>query len=442
MAGRNGKKRFSRGAGPASLHIKKNTAGTSNELSLSVMDALSSKADEAEGQARLSGFLGDVSLFTFPGKRLGDPTPKTTDYLPGSDAPAPSTSGKGYTAADIAGLALELSSREASRDRHRAAAIADPEAEIRRRKKARRIRRVATTVAGIVCSAAIVGAFGMYLYKTYEDHAGQMELLHQGISALESADEVIVAMDALVTSSVTEESLAQMADIETLVGDAEIELNEAETLARKAGRFMLQGADKEACNQLEAAVAARRDMLGHAQSLMEADRNAAAASASIEECWDLVLEADALAREAAGLVTDTTNENVAASQEKTEQALEKFTAARSKLDEASASYASADFSVLRSYIDTRIEAMGYAIASDEAIYIQDKATADEQNALYNEADAKAAELATQLPANPTDPVVQAYETNIQGLLEDYQAARTRAGTADAFLRDYLGDSTV
>ena len=86
--------------------------------------------------------------------------------------------------------------------------------------------------------------------------------------------------------------------------------------------------------------------------------------------------------------------------------------------------------------------MGYAIASDEAIYIQDKATADEQNALYNEADAKAAELATQLPANPTDPVVQAYETNIQGLLEDYQAARTRAGTADAFLRDYLGDSTV
>ncbi len=440
MAAKNGRKRSS-GITPASLHIKKNTAGTSNELSLSVMDALSSKADAAEGKPQSRGFLGGVSLFTFPGKRLGDPTPKTTDYLPGSDgSPAPSS--KGYTAADIAGLALDLSKGEATRNKHRAAAIADPEAEIKRRKKARRARRIVGTVAGIACSVAVVGAFGMYLYKTYEDHAGQIELLHQGIAELEQADEVIVRMDALVTSSVTDDSLSQMAELEPLLDQTVADLDAAEQLARKAGRFMLQGSDKEACNQLEEAVAARREMIGHAANLMAADRNAAAASEAVESCWELVLEADGLAREAAALVTDTTVENVSASQAKSEEALAVFTQAKEKLDEASASYASADFSVLRSYIDTRIEAMGYAIASDEAIYVQDKQTADSQNALYNEADAKAAELAAQLPSSPSDPVVQAYEANITGLLEDYRAARTRAGTADAFLRDYLGDSTA
>lgn len=438
------KKRFAAGINPASLHIKKNTAGTSNELSFSVMDALSSKADAAEGKAEPKGFLGGINLFTFPGKRLGDPTPKTTDYLPGSDARPPSGSSpsKGYTAADIAGLALDLSKSEAKGSQRRAAAIADPEAEIRRRKKARRVRRIAGTIAGIVCSVAVVGAFGMYLYKTYEDHAAQLDLLHQGIAELEAADEVIVRMDELVASPVTEETLVQMAEVEPQIEEARSHLDEAEVLARKAGRFMLQGADKEACNQLEEAVAARRDMLSHASNLMVADRNAAAATVSIEECWDLVIEADGLAREAAQLVTDTTAENVAASQEKSEQALAVFSQAREKLDAASASYASADFSILRSYIDVRIEAMGYAIASDEAIYIQDKKTADSQNALYNEADAKAAELAAQLPENPADPVVQAYEANIKGLLEDYQTARTRAATADAHLRDYLGDSTV
>ena len=67
MAGKKGGRSFW-GIG-ASVHIKKNTAGTSNEISLSVLDGLKSQADSELGEADPKVKLGDLSLFTVSSKK-------------------------------------------------------------------------------------------------------------------------------------------------------------------------------------------------------------------------------------------------------------------------------------------------------------------------------------------------------------------------------------
>ena len=138
------------------------------------------------------------------------------------------------------------------------------------------------------------------------------------------------------------------------------------------------------------------------------------------------------------MVTETTNENVKASEEKTQQANDLLNEASASLSAAQEAYPSADFSDFSAYIDKRLEAIGYALASNDAIYIQDKATADEQNALYNQADAEAVELAQKLPKNPAQPVEDALAADTQQARDDYLTTREAAAQSDAYIRDYLG----
>ena len=448
------KKRTSRFGGMASsLHIKRNTAGTSNELSLSVMDALSSKADEISGVPVSKGAPGGISLFTFPDKTVGDPTPSNTNFIPGTNGKPTSSSAhasaKGsrknavkpkYSAADIAGLALEMSNNPEVKKARRAAAIENPEAEIARRKTRRRVRRVMGTALGVVASVAVVFIMGSYLLKNYDDHIDQLSLLHDGMGKLEQADEVIVRMDGIIASPVDPESVDEIGAVTADLETARQYLDDAEALARQAGEGMSDSNDKEAANRVVAAVDARRDMVSNAESIMAADVDASAAAALVEDAWETILDADALSRDAAALIENTTPENTRQSEGKTQQALALFQQAKETLADASARYASADLSLLTGYLDKRIEALGYALASDQAIYIQDKKTADTQNALYNQADAEAAKIAEGLPENPTQPIADAYEAAIKPVLQKYKEARDRAGTADAFLREYLGES--
>ena len=53
------------------------------------------------------------------------------------------------------------------------------------------------------------------------------------------------------------------------------------------------------------------------------------------------------------------------------------------------------------YIAVKLESLGYALASNDAILLQDRKTAEDNNRLYNEKDAEAAQLAALLPESPT-----------------------------------------
>ena len=88
MAGKKGGRSFW-GIG-ASVHIKKNTAGTSNEISLSVLDGLKSQADSELGEADPKVKLGDLSLFTVSSKK-DRRLPAKDEKLPALPAPAASS---------------------------------------------------------------------------------------------------------------------------------------------------------------------------------------------------------------------------------------------------------------------------------------------------------------------------------------------------------------
>lgn len=417
------------------LHIKGNTAGTSNELSLSVLDERSKKADGKSSTTPRLSRLNKVSVFSVE----NGTSRKEKKSEKKAEKRAEKNAGNAPTGADVAGYALDLSTKgRAARARKRA--LENPEAEIRRRKSARRARRVIGTVVGVAASIAVIAYAGYHLWSAYQQNMENLTVLGQAMQELETADEVVLAVDELATDGIGDTSDEDLDALIAQMDDARIHINAAAAFGETAYESMEQSADREAALKAQESAAARTELLDDALIIIQAESQARTASTAMQQCWDSLVSADALLKEAAAMVTETTNENVKASEEKTIQARDTLNEAAASLASAQEAYPPADLSVFESYIAKRLEAIEYALASNEAIYIQDKATADEQNALYNEADAEAVEIAQKLPKDPTQPIEDALEADTQETRDSYFDTREAAAQSDAYIRDYLGES--
>ena len=422
----------------ASLHIKKNTASTSNELSLSVLDALSSRAGEKQASPGTVQPLGGVSLFTLDSGRknaiatpLNKPALPSTSTMPVSDK----------TGADLAGMALDMSRNATQTARKKAEALPDPEIEIARRKKRRRVRRIVATCCGLVLCVTLVGGFGLFVTKEYTDHKEYVGQLDNSIDILITSDMLIADIEQIMGSYVLDDSADEL---KTLIESIDIilpQLYDAQDEAQTAVVGMRESTDREAARQSLLASDARVEMFMQAQYVLSVRIQALQCATTLSAAWSEVLKADNLAKEAALLVSDTTVENTQESHKKSEAALNAFTHAREMLVVSTDEYESVDVNALVAYVDKRIEAMGYAIASDEAIYIQDKSTAEQYNDWYNAAEAEAVEMAKTLPKDVASIALEAYEADVAEALEMYDHARSDAATADAFLRDYVGTAS-
>lgn len=418
-------KRKGRFAGPASMHVKKSTAGTSNEISLSVLDELKSRADDAWGEGDPKVKLGDLSLFTVKPRspRAGVP-PESRPC-----APAPSQG------------ASARHRRAASRlQRARERALVDPEREIRRRKKNRRLRRAAAVALSVCACCLLAGSGALWLANEYECEQERLATLDRAFDEMEKADALILSMDDAVMADASELSFDDMDAVRSGIDDADMHLNAACAFAEDAASSLKDETAAEAAGRVGVSADARRRMMQYAAALLTADREAKAAVDAAQECWSLVLEADGHMKRAASLVADTTTENIDASQESTDEAAALLSQAQGRLDDALRECPSADFSALSAYIAKRIEQNEYASSSNRAIRVQDKATAESWNDRYNRADAEAIELAAALPAKPAQPVLDALDAQTAETRSLYADARKRAAESDAFIRDYLGQS--
>lgn len=430
-----------------SVHIKKNTAGTSNEISLSVLDGLKSQADDRLGEADPKVKLGDLSLFTvpskkerrLPGKDERRVTPQTASLGPASAAEKKAAPQAVSSARKRSGSSAPSGGKASRAQRNRERALKDPEKEIKRRKKNRRFRRFAMRACAVAACCACIAAGVVFAADLYEKHQSNLSLLSQAFDELEKADMLVLNMDDMVMEETVESSSSE--DIDALdqgMDDAHVHLNAACAFADQAASEMGDSAGKDAAGQVEVSADARRDMMQYAEALLHADREAKDAVDAVEECWDFVVQADGLMKEAAELVSDTTEENVRASQGKSEEAIEALSQAQESLVRAQEGYPSADFSALSAFIEKKKEQNGYALASDDAIYIQDKATAESFNEKYNQADAEAIELARALPEKPAQPILDRLDAQTSQTRASYLDARKRAAESDAFIRDYLG----
>lgn len=446
-----------------SLHIKKNTAGRSNEISLSVLDGLKSQADDRLGEADQKVRLGDLSIFTVSPKKekkasfIDRPSSGSADSsrqgasrivqeskrgAKRKEEGKASSDGKGGTTRPrsfVQELPKKAVSAKTRKERMRERALADPDAEIKRRKRVRRIRRaiVAMLVSSASVAALVIG--GLYVTREYQEYTRSMGLLDKAFTEISRADELVIEMDEIVTKEVTEASRDEMASVGQGMENAELHLKAATAFAEEVTADMASQESKDAAAKVVESADARRTMMQHAEVLMKADIEALEAVSVAEEAWGIVEEANSLMQEAAALVSDTTVENTRESQAKSERATELLEGASAKLDEATGLYPEADFSVLREYIAKRIEQNGFAVQSDQAIYVQDKATAESFNEEYNRADAEAVDLASRLPKKPAQPILDAFQENVEEERALYFEARQRAAESDAFIREYLGE---
>lgn len=424
----------------SSVHIKKNTEGTSNEISLSVLDGLKSQADDRLGEADPKVKLGDLSIFTVSSKKERLLSSKE-DKLPALPKPSGISSGKGKGSTPRKGGAEPSTprSKKASRAQlNRERALLDPEKEIKRRKKNRRFRRIAAGVVAAGCCCALIGAAAYFAAEAFEKHQTNLSLLSQAFDELEKADSLVLDMDDMVMKSEAGFSAEELETISQGIQDAGVHLSAACAFADQAAQSMGNSADKDAANQVSVSADARRDMMQYAEALLYADQEAKTAVDAAQACWDAVVEADALMKEAASLVADTTAENVRASQAKSEEALVLLSQASESLDAAQGEFPSADFSTLSALIEKKKEQNGYAVESDKAIYIQDKATAESFNEAYNQADAEAVAIASSLPELPAQPILDRLDEQTSETRAAYLEARKKAAESDAFIRDYLG----
>lgn len=455
-------------------HLKKHTVGTSNEISFSVLDAMRNAAtDEKEEKKRKFPGFGAIHLFTLPHRKTiatptkkdalplsGDVLPETSSQTPGVLSPVAGSSAPSSTANAVDSQGISETFLEGSSV---ATADADvptiqptssdtlvPPSEVSKRKTTR-IRRKTITIAVImVLAASLLGVGGYFGYEYYTNFQAHLATLDDAMNALTEADKKIVAMDEsmgnLVAESpdplLSEDQQKVFEDTLASLDETRTQLKTATMAATTARSGMQEGAeDWEAANQALSAISGREVMLENAEVIIDEAQGATAASEDATAAWDKVLEADSAAREAALLVTETTNDNIKASSEKLKEAQKLFEEAEGAYATVASEYALLDVSPYQEYIAKRIEALKHALASNEALLDRNKEDAQKENDAYNKAETAAAKMAEKFASNPTQFITDTFVETTQEARDAYNKARSDVGSADAFLRDYLGISS-
>lgn len=444
-------------------HVKKSTRGTSNELSFSVLDAarnaLDDGKDPSSDQAR--GF-GRIRLFTLPiGRRKPPATPRKDELaaLMGGSSPVPSSTSS--TPSLVKPVESDKPSSEAPavplpQAEPKAPKPAQPspsrferaprstgrtsEEEIAWRKARRRKGKI---LAGVLCAVIIVALAGaglLYLYQDNVRYQQNTQLLQESADALTSTDEFLLALDDALRDPLGDQAETFFNDRQGDLASIDSSLQLAESKADEAMQGLRETVEREAADALMATSAARQTLVDQGWRILEDSVGMKSLYERVGEAWQQTGEADSLARAAAQLAGENSQEAITRSTELSNEASSLFSDVRATMEVLAQEDAEVDLSAQIAYLDKRIEALGYAVASNDALLARDTAAAVEQNDAYNAADKEAASLAAALPIDPGQPVLDALEERLADPIEAYEAARGQASTSDAFLRDYFSRS--
>lgn len=466
----------------SAAHIKHHTKGTSNEISFSVLDAARSALDKEKGSVEPRFSLpGVIPLFTLGRGKKPIATPVKERGLHLSSGEFVSVEDSSSAASSLAALAgsqvssklasggsslsspsgapgvssatasspasssaPRLSSRRSDSSDH--VAWKTPEDDVARRKRTRvRRKRLVQAVSALSVSALLVA--GVYLLvSVMEEQRDVRGKLLAGIEDVEQADAAVVSFDEMVISVINDDGMAL--DVSELSQGYEklslqveascAELESAKALIEQLQSDLADNREKDAANQAIAAINARLNMIDSGRLIVEETISARTAMQYASQGWNGLLAADALARDAAALVADTSVDSVTASMEKSREASALFGEAAEAFDAARTSYPSFDMELYATYVDLRLAAQACALASDQAYLDRDKETAASQNDEYNSLDARAADLAQSIAANPSEGIAELLLSAVSEAEASYLSERSIASSADAVLRGYLG----
>ena len=370
------------------LHIKRHTAGSSNELSFDVLDAARSQLEDQGQKATRAAKTPSASRGSYHG---------------------------------VAGTST-LS--------------AIPEVE--RRKKVRRARAIRIRVIAVLVIVAAIGALGFAGYSYYQSKLDFADRYQALVSDLSAIDEELIKVDAVMTDPLAANMYEKRSEAKTKLDWIEQKLDAVSDTTEKTIPYAMGDRDTVALTQMGNAIEGRKDMLASAKSALDvADQFDYELDVS-KKAWNQVLNADRAAREAAASANNaSTDESTESAKQMTQEALYQFTEARDALEGVMYRHEAVDFSAQVEYLNKRIEALGYAVETADALVASDREWATASNDAYNEADEEAAQLAQDLPLLIDDQVRSAFQTEIDPHVKKYNVARDDVSDADADIRAYL-----
>ena len=415
------------------LHLKEFSQGKPNELSLNVLEQKVADLDEPP---RRSIFWQKRT------KSQTDASPLPSSLPENGSASVNQAESVKKTSRKTKGFKRSVKESKHSSEHSRSNSTflgMDSQAEIAQRQRRRkRYRQVSIAVVATLCiCAAAVG--GSWLYQEQVRLSTSVGVLHEACDIIEKSDEVTVTIDTFFQSPFDDNTVSTATSLIDSIPGVREDLSTARGYAEKA-RNELEGSqrDKEVADHVLATIVSRETMLDFAEQRLNDDIAAKQALDLVEQAQNAINEGNALLAQSAQVIVNTNEETVAQSTEYTTSAKGKFEEAKTLIEQAQGYYSSADFTGLLNYVTKKSEAAGEALASNAAILIQDRATAEAHNDAYNAADAEASTMAESLPSDLTEIVVNAYVSSQEALTQDYEKARSDAATHDAFLREYLG----
>lgn len=301
-------------------------------------------------------------------------------------------------------------------------------------------RRKGVTVAIVIVAVVAIAALGIAGWMYYQTTAAQrvaVEQLEEATALVESADAVVLDLDEIVRSEISSEMTTQVAEVAEAVPGAVEELEEAIVLIDESVDD-LPDDEIAYARALRDSASARLDMLAQADPILDANAKAAAALGPATSGWELVLEANALSREAVTEYNKLTRESVTRSAELTRESEAKVREAKDLFSVAATSFPEADLSMYIEYCDAKIAALEISKKADEAFLANQPAQANTLSDQFNAAEKELATTAAELPASPAVPIAAAYQDLAGEATALYFQARAQATEADARLREADG----
>ncbi len=385
-------------------YVKRQTQGTSNEISFSVLDAISEESSDGA---------------------------QSTPSLPLTEQNVKATMKKANSA------------------------FVPPINEIKRRKRSRRRRQALIASLVIVVVAVVVGFAATAIGNIIQNNTNLHASFVQAIEEISSTDEPLISLDELIADRIEEKGnyLTPASAYVSSLDESEKAFNKLAPSLKTAKsqleqdrsviedlKAQLNGDDAGTADQAIVSIDARIAMIDMGSKLLEESFEAERAVKEAYNGWQLLVSADTMSRDAAVLASQTGQENAQRALELDQQAKKQFEEALASFDDVANSVEDSDLGSYIDYVKKRIEAAGYAIAADQAYIDRDKEALAEQTDLYTKADEEATALAEKLDGDPSDAISRLVAAPLSEDIDAYSEERQRAGQTDAYLREYLGDT--
>ena len=405
------------------LHIKRHTAGSSNELSFDVLDA-----------AR-EGYAPKKKLF---GRREGPQMlrPVKQEAQPQKPSEAEAVPQPAFEA-DVPDPVERVKEEHTSYHRAVGKSALSSQVEVTSRKRERRVRSIRIGAVATVIAVAMMVATAYVGYRQYEEMQLFQSKFDSLVQLFVKADEAIPLVDSFMLDpfGATSEEIDGMGQA---IAQAEVVLKQLDDERALAFAYTVTDRDQQALDQVEKALAYRQDMMVAATAAAKVVSESNVESSEVNAVWHKVLGADEAARSAtAAANAASTDEGISNARDQTKKARDDFKAILEELKSIAKSRTDLDLAGHIAYLEKRIESLDHAVATSEALLKSDKEEAKVQNDAYNEADREAVALAEQLPLSAEQTVDETYEDKVLSHRKDYETARDGAIQSDALIRQYL-----